>query len=357
MAKSTHERSVLQHIRNRIALPVVLLMALMAIGVAGYRILGGPATTWIDAIYMTTNVLTTTGFREAVRTDGNPAVAVFTIALLLFGVSIGVYAISVLTAFIVEGDLTEEFRRRRMMKTIEAMSQHYIVCGVGQTGLAVLTELLATGRSVVVVEGNETNAAKITAEFPNVPLLRGDFTDDELLVQAGISRATGVVLCVDSDKDTLVGAVVARQLNPSIRIVARATDERARQRLKTAGADSVVSPSHIGGMRLASELVRPSVVSFLDRMLRARDQKSMRIEEVHIPERSPLADKTIHDIDVRQHANLLVLAVETPGGETLYNPPHDYRLAPGSTLIVMAESHGVQSMKKAFSARAGRNSE
>jgi voltage-gated potassium channel len=344
---SMHERTVFQHIRQRIALPAVLLLALLCVGVAGYRILGAPGTTWLDAIYMTTNVLTTTGFREAVRTDGNAPVMVFTIGLLLFGVSIGVYAISVLTAFIVEGDLTEEFRRSRMKKAIEGMSQHCIVCGVGQTGRAVLGELLATRRQVVVVESNEANSAKIEAEYPDVPLLRGDFTDDDVLLRAGIKRASGVVLCVDSDKDALVATVVARQLNPSIRIVARATDERARERLRTAGADGVVSPAMIGGMRLASELVRPTVVSFLDRMLRARDQ-SMRIEEVDVPEGSVLAGRSIHELDTRRHANLLVLAVRTPQGETLYNPPHEYTVSPGSTLIVMAESHGVESLQREF---------
>ncbi len=344
---NTHERTVFQHIRQRIALPAVLLIALLCVGVAGYRILGAPGTNWLDAIYMTTNVLTTTGFREAVRTEGNAPVMVFTIVLLLFGVSIGVYAISVLTAFIVEGDLTEEFRRNRMKKAIEAMSQHYIVCGVGQTGLAVLGELVATRRPVVVVEGDESNANKIEAEHPEIPLLRGDFTDDDVLIRAGIRRAAGVVLCVDSDKDALVATVVARQLNPAIRIVARATGERARDRLRTAGADGVVSPAMIGGMRLASELVRPTVVSFLDRMLRAHDQ-SMRIEEVLVPDGSVLAGQPLHDLDLRRHANLLVLAVRTPDGETLYNPPRDHKLVPGSTLIVMAEASGVHSLQREF---------
>lgn len=346
---TAHERPLFEQIRRRIAVPAGLLSGLMFAGVVGFRILGGPGTTWLDAIYMTTNVLTTTGFREAVATEGNTPVMVFTIGLLLFGVSIGVYAISVLTAFIVEGDLTEEFRRRRMTKAIEAMSQHYIVCGAGQTGLAVLTELISTGRSVVVVEGNEPNAVKIEADYPDVPLLRGDFTDDQVLLRAGIKRAAGVVLCVDSDKDALVATVVARQINPSIRIVARATDERARERLRTAGADGVVSPAMIGGMRLASELVRPSVVSFLDRMLRAREH-AMRIEEIEVPAGSPLAGQTIHALDTRQHANLLVLAVDTPDGETIYNPPQDYKVIPGSTMIVMAEAHGIQAMQRAFTA-------
>jgi voltage-gated potassium channel len=308
------------HILKRIAMPVGLLVGLMVIGVAGYRVLGGPETSWFDALYMAVNVLTTTGFREAVQVEGRPSVMLFTVLLLLFGVSIGVYAISMLTAFIVEGDLTE--------------------------GIAVLGELLATRRPVVVVEGDETNLSKIEEEHPDVPLLRGDFTDDAVLLQAGIQRAAGIVLCVDSDKDALVGTVVARQLSPSIRVIVRATDERARTRLRAAGADGVVSPAMIGGMRLASELVRPTTVNFLDRMLRAHD-RSTRIEDIPIERGSSFVGQTIQDIAPAQYANLLLLAVHAVSGDVIYNPPESYRVEAGSTLIVMGEAGGVLAMRAA----------
>lgn len=334
------------HILKRIAIPAGLLIGLLAIGVVGYRVLGGPETSWFDALYMAVNVLTTTGFREAVQVVGRPQVMLFTVLLLLFGVSIGVYAISMLTAFIVEGDLTEAFRRRRMRKSIEAMSGHYIVCGAGQTGIAVLGELLATRRPVVVVEGDEANAVKIEEEHPEVHLLRGDFTDDTVLLQAGIQRAAGIVLCVDSDKDALVGTVVARQLSPSIRVIARATDERARARLRAAGADGVVSPAMIGGMRLASELVRPTTVNFLDRMLRAHD-RSIRIEDIPVGKGSSFVGQTIQEIAPVQYANLLLLAVHSATGDVVYNPPESHRVEAGGTLIVMGEAEGVLAMRAA----------
>ena len=341
------DRKSIGDVRRRIAGPALLLVVTIIVGVMGYRLLGGPGTTWLDALYMTMNVITTTGFREAVRVEGNAPLTIFTVFLLLFGVSVGVYAISVVTAFIVEGDLTEGFRRRRMNRMIESMSGHHIVCGVGQAGLAVLQELTATNRPVVVIEADETNAERLEADYPDVPLIRGDYTDDGVLLRAGVARAAGIVLCVDSDKDSLVGTITARQLNPDIRIVARATDERAIQRLKNAGADAVVSPGLIGGMRLASELVRPSVVSFLDRMLRAKDE-SMRIEEIDVPEDSPLVGHTILELDTRKYSNLLVLAVQTPANEMIFHPAHEYKVMGGSRLIVMAESQGVQSLQRAF---------
>lgn len=334
-------------LRRRLALPIGLFFTVLVIGVVGYMIIGGPQTTWLDAVYMTTNVITTTGFREAVDISQGNAGRVFTVGLLLVGAGAGAYAISTFTAFIVEGDLTEEFRRRRMSRTVDALHDHYIVCGVGQAGLAVVQELVATRRTIVIIEADEANAERIEGLYPDVPLLRGDFTDDDVLLRAGVTRASGIVLCVDSDKDSLVGTVTARQLNPRIRIVARATDERAIQRLRSAGADGVVSPGLIGGMRLASELVRPSVVSFLDKMLRARDG-AIRIEEVEVPAGSPLAGHTVRELDTRQYQNLLVLGVQMPDGEVLYHPPQDYRVEAGCRLIVMAEASGVQTFQRAF---------
>ncbi len=340
-------REELRLLRRRLALPIGIFFGVLVVGVVGYMVIGGPGTTWLDALYMTANVITTTGFREAVDITQGSAGRIFTVGLLLVGAGAGAYAISTFTAFIVEGDLTEEFRRRRMSRTVDALRDHYIVCGVGQAGLAVVQELVATKRAIVIIEADEGNAERIEGLYPDVPILRGDFTDDDVLLRAGVTRAAGIVLCVDSDKDSLVGTVTARQLNANIRIIARATDERAIARLRSAGADGVVSPGLIGGMRLASELVRPSVVSFLDKMLRAREG-AMRIEEVEVPADSPLAGHTVRELDTRQYQNLLVLGVQMPDGEVLYHPPQDYRVEAGCRLIVMAEAAGVQTFQRAF---------
>jgi voltage-gated potassium channel len=342
-------------LRRRLALPVGLFFGVALVGTLGYLVIGGGKVSLLDAIYMTANVVTTAGFRESVDMTQGSAGRIFTIALLFVGAGVGAYAISTFTAFIVEGDLTEEFRRRRMSRTVDAMQDHFIVCGVGQAGLAVVQELVATKRTIVIIEADDANAERIEGLYPDVPLVRGDFTDDDVLLRAGVTRASGIVLCVDSDKDSLVGTVTARQLNARIRIIARATDDRAIQRLRSAGADGVVSPGLIGGMRLASELVRPSVVSFLDKMLRAREG-AMRIEEVEVPADSPLAGHTVRELDTRQYQNLLVLGVQTPEGEVLYHPPQDYRVEAGCRLIVMAEAAGVQTFQRAFTPMRGSGS-
>jgi voltage-gated potassium channel len=330
-------------LRSRLILASILMLATFGIGVFGYHAVD-PNAPWIDAIYMTANVITTAGFREAI--EGGTVGKVFTIGLLVFAYGTLLYFTSVMTAFVVEGDLTQSFRRRRMMRQIQQMSDHFIVCGAGNAGLSVLAELAATGRPTVVIEADTLRAKRVEEHFPSVPVLVGDSTNDEVLLEAGVTRARGVVICIDDDKDSLVVTVTARQLNPAARIVARATDERGVERIKHAGADAVIAPSHIGGMRMASEMVRPSVVGFLDKMLRDRD-RNLRIEEIEVPLGSEYAGRRIGDIDFRGESNLLLLAVHQPhDGAYVYNPPPDHTVIAGSQLIVMGNPDGVQRMRE-----------
>src|SRR5258708_9584976 len=252
-------------LRGRLILASVLMVSTFLIGVFGYHAID-PAAPWVDAVYMTANAITTAGFREAIDMSGFGG-KVFTIFLLVFGAGTVVYFTSVMTAFVVEGDLTQSFRRRRLLRTVQQMSDHFIVCGAGNAGLSVLAELAATRRPTVVIEADAARAKRVEEHFPSVPVLVGDSTSDEVLIEAGIARAKGIVICIDDDKDSLVVTVTARQLNPKARIVARATDERGVERIKHAGADAVIAPSHIGGMRMASARGRPSCGGFPDKLV------------------------------------------------------------------------------------------
>src|SRR3954468_14744624 len=329
--------------RGRLIIAALLLLGIFLSGVVGFKVLD-PDASWVDAIYMTANVVTTAGFREAVRLSRMGEV--FTVVLLAFGFFAMAYFTSVMTAFVVEGDLTQSFRRRRMLRTVQHMTDHYIVCGAGNAGLSVLNELSTTKSRAVIIESDVIRAERVEEHFPQFPVLIGDSTNDEVLIQAGVQRARGVVICIDDDKDSLVVTVTARQLNPEARIVARATDERGVERIKHAGADAVIAPSHIGGMRMASEMVRPSVVGFLDKMLRDRD-RNLRIEEIEVPDGSDYAGRKIGDIDFRGESNLLLLAVHQPhDGAYVYNPPLEHQVVPGSQLIVMGNPDGVQRMRE-----------
>jgi voltage-gated potassium channel len=341
---STSNDSEFAGLQRRVAAAAFALLSVFVVAVVGYRIIGGDKHGWMDAMYMSVIMLTTTGLKEVVPTDSLGA-QIFTMAILLFGATAAVYTLSMITAFIVEGDLTQGFRRRRMQKRIDAMTGHYIVCGAGQTGSTVLRELVRTQRLCVTIEQNHAHIAALEAELPGVPALHGDCSDDETLIRAGVARAMGVVVCTDDDKNALVTTVLARQLNPRIRVIARASTDKAAARLRQAGADGVVSPAQIGGMRLVSELVRPTVVTFLDTMLRDTN-RNLRIEEVPVAAGSALAERTVDSLRLREHGEgLLLLALRAPNGDYLFNPAGELTVAAGSQLIAMGDPVAVGALR------------
>jgi voltage-gated potassium channel len=338
---SERDENELRGMQRRVTIAALLLVGVFIVGVVGYRIIGAPQHGWLDAVYMTTILLTTTGLREVVPTT-SLAGEIFTTLLLLFGATAAVYTLSMITAFVVEGDMTQGFRRRRMQKRIDAMQGHFIVCGAGQTGTSVIRELANTGRLCVAIEHSAQHLAELANAFPQVATLHGDCSDDETLTRAGVHRAAGIVVCTDDDKNTLVTTVLSRQLNPTIRVIARATSDKAAARLRGAGADGVVSPAQIGGMRLASELVRPSVVGFLDQMLRDTN-KNLRLEDIPVTSGSSLAGQEVSALKLHEYGTgLLLLAVRTSDGDYMFNPPAATRVQPGSHLIAMGDPVSVQ---------------
>ena len=211
--------------------------------------------------------------------------------------------------------------------------------------LPILRELVRTQRSCVTIEQNHAHLAALEAEMPGVPALHGDCSDDETLIRAGVARAAGIVVCTDDDKNALVTTVLARQLNPRIRVIARASTDKAAQRLRQAGADGVVSPAQIGGMRLVSELVRPTVVTFLDTMLRDTN-RNLRIEEIPVEAGSAIADRTIDALRLREQGEgLLLLALRSPTGDYLFNPAGHLTVAAGSQLIAMGDPAAVGALR------------
>jgi voltage-gated potassium channel len=312
-----------------------LLVTIFVAGTVGFRIIGGSEHTLLDAIYMTTTTLTTVGFGEVIRVSDRPAAEVFTVLLLLFGTGTFVYFFSNLTAFVVEGTLERLFWRRRMTRDIDQLREHYVVCGAGHTGEHVTRELSETRRPFVVIDQDEGRVrelhTKLGSEFA---ALIGDATEDEMLAAAGLARAQGLVACVGSDKDNILVTFTARNLNPSVRIVARCRDVRTQAKLARAGADAVVSPDRIGGLRLVSEMLRPTVVSFLDIMLRDTERR-WRVEEVTVQTGSPLDGTTIGALHGRRIKDLLILALHNLDGEWIYNPAPESVLQSKSRIIFM----------------------
>lgn len=319
----------------------VLLVAVCVAGTVGYAMLAGPEYSWFDAVYMTTITLTTVGYGETIDLSDNVPGRVFTVGLLLSGVGSFVYFFSNLTAFFVEGHLDRIFRERRMTRAIDRLSDHYIVCGGGDTGEHVVRELLTTRRSFVLVERDEERVLALQDELGvEFAAVTGDATDDDVLRAAGIERAAGLVTCISNDKDNMLVTFSARALRGDLRVVSRCTDVSLEAKIRKAGANSVVSPNTIGGMRLVSELVRPTVVSFLDAMLHA-DDEMLRVEEVLIEQGSPLDGVSLSELPNLGLGRILVVALhmgtrnERDAG-WVYNPCGTTMLAAGQQIITIA---------------------
>jgi len=330
-------------IARQLVVAALLLFSIAVIGGGGYHYLGGGRWSWGDCFYMAIITLSTVGFGETLRGMQEVGLArVWTMLLILFGSGSLLFFVSTLTAFIVEGDIQGVLQRRRMQKKIDGLRDHFIVVGVGATGIHVVGELLASNVAFVVVETSEERIAMVAAQFPNVLWVRGDATLDSTLEQAGITRAKGLAATLKEDKDNAFVTITARALNPKLRIVAKVTEDSAETKLKRAGADTIVSPSFIGGMRLASELVRPSVVQFLDRM-RSQD---LRVEEVPIPEGSALVGAALRETAIRHQTNVLVLAVRMVDGSYSYNPGPDFLLAANQTLVVLCRTADLEQLRR-----------
>jgi voltage-gated potassium channel len=336
------------NLRRRLYLAAAVLLIVVATSVAGYRLLGGPSVSFLQALYMAIITLAGVGYGEIVDTSHNPGLRVFNIFVVVVGVTLMVYVFSAVTAFLVEGELTNIFWRRKMQKRISDLKNHYIICGLGTTGRHAVEELHKTGSPYVVLESHEDNILKFREhageDYKEMLYIIGDATDEEILAQAGIERAKGMIAGLAADKDNLVITVMVRQQNPTIRIVARCTDQKFSERMLKAGANSTVSPNRIGGLRLASELLRPHVVSFLDLMLQEKS-RTLRIEDIEIGAASPWAGSALQALNLRGKYNLLALAVKTTDGkESRFqaNPPDDLRLAPGAVVVVMGDVNDIR---------------
>ena len=239
-------------LRKRLLFALGLLLALIVVSVTGYRLLGGESVSFLQALYMAVITLAGVGYGEIVDTSHNPALRVFNIGIVLFGVAITVYVFSVVAAFLVEVEVTTPFWRRRMQKRIDELNGHFIVCGLGDTGRHAVAELQKTATPFVVVDVSEENLKKMRDLHPEslgqMLYTVGDATEEETLQRAGVERAKGIISALPNDKDNLVITVIVRQRFPKMRIVARSTDKKFADRMMRAGANSTVSPSAIGGL-------------------------------------------------------------------------------------------------------------
>jgi voltage-gated potassium channel len=323
-------------IYRRFVWGAVILLAIVLIGTVGYWFIGGRQYSFVDTLYMTVITITTIGFEEVIDLSGNVGGRIFTIFIAISGIGIMAYIVTNITALVVEGELTESFRRRRMEKIAGNYKGHYIVCGLGRVGCYIANELHATRRPHVIVDVNKKDTESSLESFRGEVFIEGDATDSNTLLRAGVEKAAGLFAVTGDDNQNLVATLTAKQLNPKLRVVARCNDMRNTEKMKKAGADAIVSPSAIGGLRMASEMVRPTVVSFLDTMLRDRE-KNLRVEELPVPE--SFVGRPISALNLKRLSHVLLLAVRTKG-DWVYNPSESCVIDKENTLVFMTTPEG-----------------
>jgi voltage-gated potassium channel len=338
-----HVNIILMHLQvyRRLIVAAILLLTILMIGTVGYWLITDREYSLLDTFYMTFITITTIGFGEILG-ESHSGIRAFTIFIAICGIGVIAYTFTSLTALIVEGEVTKSFWRRRMEKTARELKEHYIVCGLGRVALYIVNELSATKRPRVIVEVSKDKIENPSEELRGEVFVEGDATNENTLLKAGIKNARGVFAVTGDDNQNLVMSLTAKQLNPRVRVVARCNNLENREKLIRAGADAVVSPGFIGGMRMVSEMIRPAAVSFLDMMLRDKEQ-NLRVEEVPVPE--CFVGKTISALNLKQYRSLLLLAVATKEG-WIYNPPDNHVLKSGSIFICMTTPEGRQELEK-----------
>jgi voltage-gated potassium channel len=309
---------------------VLVLLAVYCIGVTGYIVLE-PGIPMLDAMYMVLITLSTVGFRETVPMD--TAGEIWTMVIILFGIAAVAASFGSLTAMVVEGEVGRLIGSRKLESRISKLDGHAIVCGFGRMGRQVVELLVERKVPIVVVEKELTQSREI--EQLNQLYVVGDATEEHILRRAGIARAKYLVAVLAGDADNVFVTLTGREMRPDLYIVARAEQPSSQPKLRRAGANRVISPQSIGAERIANLLTRPHLVDFVDVAAKGVE---LEMDEFLVSSSSPMAGRSLREIDIRRTANVMVIAIKSGSGETRFNPGADEVLHPDDTLIMIGQA-------------------
>ena len=332
------ESPILKLFKSRLVNALIMLFTLCIFGILGYRYLSD--YQWIDAIYMTVITITTVGFAEVNPLD-TPS-KIFTIFLILASIVIVGYAISIITEFILSKNNFKNLKQRKMQKRIHGMSKHIIICGFGRNGKQAAKKLFAYKKPFVIIERDKEIIERF--EEDNLPFVLGNANEDEILLEAGVDRADTLISALPSDADNLFVVLSARQINKDLRIISRASEETSYHKLKLAGANNVILPDNIGGDHMASLVVVPDLVEFIDN-LSIVGQGNINIEEVPVEKLYDISEvKTIRDLDLRKKTGCTIIGFKNPSGEYIVNPEAGTALVEQSRIIVLGRPEQIEKL-------------
>lgn len=319
---------------------------LLGVSLGGIILLGSLGYVWLegwrffDALYMTVVTLTTVGYGDLYPTT--TASRSFTMGLILIGVGFMLYMFTTLARVVVEGEIREVLGRRKLLKHIKKLHGHYIICGFGRIGEIIARQLRERGVPLVVVENDEERLSRL--EEMGYFFVAGDATKEELLQEAGIDRAKGLVSVVGSDAGNVYVTLTARSLNPGLFIVSRSAEPGSRSKLLRAGADRVESPYELGGGKMAQTILRPNVTTFIE--LALKEDVDLSMEEVAVQSGSPLVGVPLKDSGIRQKLNIILVAIKRADGEMLFNPTPETIIYEEDTLIALGFRHNLEGLEK-----------
>lgn len=332
------------HIRNNPWQFAILLFILTGcVGVLGYMFL--VPLNFLDALYMTVNTLTTTGFDDlASRKNPSPSVRIFTICLLLFGATLVTFAISMFLRSLIEGELRHAIGSHKSRRRMRFMKDHFIICGYGRMG-EIIAEALRDDRiPLVVIDSDPTKRAELLDR--DVTCIQGDATQDEMLREAGIDKARGLIAVTHSDPENLFITMSARQLNPNLMIVSRALTSEGERKMIRAGASRVILPYMLGAHQIAQAALRPNVVDFIEIATRT-STLDIEIEEFQVGNAAILVNKPLKEASLLRELGLIVIGVRSETSDKmLFNPSASTVIQPGDTLIVLGKPDSLEKVRK-----------
>ncbi|TDS11638.1 voltage-gated potassium channel [Maribacter caenipelagi] len=332
---------MMQLFRSKIYLALALMLMVLTFGVLGYRIVAD--YSWVDAFYMTIITVTTVGFSE-VRPMG-PAGKIFTIILIVTSVFIVGFAISIVTEYLLSRNSVELLKKKKMKNAIENLNQHVIVCGFGRNGMQAAERLKAYKRPFVVIEKDK----EVIERFEEgVLFVEGDANDDDVLMEAGIERSQYLIATLPDDAANLFVVLSARQMKKNLFIISRASLVNSQKKLFLAGANKVIMPDKIGGDHMASLVVMPDLITFMDK-LSMEGEHTTNLEEVAIEDFANQIDcNSLRDLDLRRKTGCTIIGYISPDGEYIINPEADMKLQPKSKVIVLGRPEQIKILNEMF---------
>ncbi|WP_109434852.1 MULTISPECIES: potassium channel family protein [Aquimarina] len=328
--------------RRKVYIALILLIIVISIGVIGFKFFSD--YSWTDALYMTVITMSTVGFSEVHPLDENAKL--FTIFLIATSVSIFAYSVSVITEYIVSKNDPKRVQYRKTQKMIHQLENHIIIIGYGRNGKQAAVKLLAYNKPFIIIEKDNDVIERYQSD--QLLFLKGNATEDDVLIEAGIKNADCLICTLPEDADNLFIVLSARQINKELKIISRASQDTSYKKIRLAGADNVIMPDRIGGDHMASLVVVPDLIEFLDN-LSIVGKRSINIEEVSFEDMfDDNKERTIRTIDMRSKTGCTIIGYKSPEGEYIVNPEADTILRPSSKIVVLGRPEQINLLNKEF---------